>query len=335
MCFPDSVVGFNAYKDKSSEVYMHYVFSYIRRSIQNSVQGSIQDNINVDYLTDLDFKIPEKPEQDRIASVLSALDAKIELNNQINAELEAMAKLLYDYWFVQFDFPMTAAQAASLGRPALEGKPYKSSGGKMVHNPTLNRRIPEGWSDSTIGDTFQTELGGTPSKKVSEYWLPAEIIWLSSGEKDDLFVLSSAEHISKSGLKNSAAKLLPRGSVILSIVRHLRASILGAEAATNQSVVGIQETDKIKSCFIYPYLVREIPRLMTLRTGAQQPHINKGVLDDSALVIPDSDVLAQYSRLSTPLFEQMENHQKQNQELLQLRDWLLPMLMNGQVTVAD
>jgi type I restriction enzyme S subunit len=116
-------------------------------------------------------------------------------------------------------------------------------------------------------------------------------------------------------------------------VRHIRASILGIEAATNQSVIGVLETDKFKHCFIYPYLVREIPRLMALRTGAQQPHINKGVLDESLLALPDEAILEAYTNIVGPLFLQIKNCHLQNRELTQLRDWLLPMLMNGQVTV--
>jgi type I restriction enzyme S subunit len=245
-----------------------------------------------------------------------------------------MAKLLYDYWFVQFDFPLTAAQAAALGKPKLQGQPYRASGSKMTHNETLKRDIPVGWKHSTIGETFNTHLGGTPSRKNKEYWTPGEVNWLSSAENPSTFVVAPDETISKLGLQNSAARLLPAGTVILSIVRHLRASILGIEAATNQSVVGIVETNAFKHCFIYPYLVREIPRLMVLRTGAQQPHINKGVLDDSPLVIPDESTLEAYTTLAAPLFSQIKNHHQQNQELTQLRDWLLPMLMNGQVTVG-
>src|SRR5690606_4438017 len=105
----------------------------------------IQDNINLDYLKALRFKVPEKEEQDAIVTVLYTLDKAIDLNLSINAELEAMAKLLYDYWFVQFDFPMSAAQAKRLGKPKLEGKPYKSSGGPMVYNAELKREVPEGW----------------------------------------------------------------------------------------------------------------------------------------------------------------------------------------------
>jgi len=260
--------------------------------------------------------------QQKIAAVLSALDAKIECNNRINAELEAMAKTLYDYWFVQFNFPDH------------NGHPYKSSGGKMVYNPTLKRKIPAGWHHSTIGETFKTHLGGTPSREKDEYWSPGEVNWLSSAENPGTFVVDPDERISYLGLQNSPAKLLPQGTVILSIVRHLRASILGIDAATNQSVVGIVESSMFKHCFIYPYIVREIPRLMVLRTGAQQPHINKGVLDESLLAVPDKSTIEAYTSLAAPLFLQMKNYHQQNRELTQLRDWLLPMLMNGQVTVV-
>jgi len=273
-------------------------------------------------LKQIEFSYPPVQEQKNIAAVLSALDAKIDCNNRINAELEAMTKTLYDYWFVQFDFP------------GANGKPYKSSGGKMAYNSTLKREIPAGWLHSTIGETFKTHLGGTPSREKEEYWTPGEVNWLSSGENPSTFVVDPDERISNLGLRNSPAKPLPPGTVILSIVRHLRASILGIEAATNQSVVGIIESSAFKHCFIYPYLVREIPRLMVLRTGAQQPHINKAVLDESLLVVPDESTLEAYTNLAAPLFLQIKNYHQQNRELTQLRDWLLPMLMNGQVMVA-
>ena len=165
MCFPDSVVGFIADKKVSSEIYMHYVFSFIRRAIQNSASGSIQDNINVDYLTGLRLRIPPKATQDKIAGLLSALDAKIALNHRINSELEGMAKLLYDYWFVQYDFPLSAAQAAALGKPHLTGKPYRTSGGPMVYHNQLKREIPNGWTSGTLGELFNLYQPQTITEK--------------------------------------------------------------------------------------------------------------------------------------------------------------------------
>ena len=296
--------------------------SLFRKTMTNNAVLTLRASLNEDIFSYLDLILPEYGDQVKAGDFLYLLSQKIDCNNRINTELEAMAKTLYDYWFVQFDFPDT------------NGKPYQSSGGKMVYNPTLKREIPEGWKHSTIGETFKTHLGGTPSREKEEYWTPSEVNWLSSGENPSTFVVDPDERISNLGLQNSPAKLLPRGTVILSIVRHLRASILGIEAATNQSVVGIVESGAFKHCFIYPYLVREIPRLMVLRTGAQQPHINKRVLDESLLVVPDESTLEAYTSLTAPLFLQIKNYHEQNRELTQLRDWLLPMLMNGQVTVA-
>jgi type I restriction enzyme S subunit len=271
--------------------------------------------------------VPPVKKQAAVAEILPTIATKIALNHRINGELEAMAKLLYDHWFVQYDFPLSAAQAAALG------KPYRTSGGPMVYHEQLKREIPKGWEVSTIGETFNTHLGGTPSRKEHTYWNPGEIAWLSSGEKEQLFVSAPDETISRKGLANSAATLLPVGTVILSIIRHIRASILAIEAATNQSVLGIRETSTIKHCFIYPFIMGEIPRYMILRTGAQQPHINKGTVDETPLVIPAAETLKAYTAYAAPIFEQIQNLQQQNQELTTLRDWLLPMLMNGQVTI--
>jgi len=131
----------------------YYLSTKIYQSwIASQAVGATMPNLNTGILNRVSFCAPDKDDQERIASVLTALDAKIELNNRINAELEGMAKLLYDYWFVQFDFPMTANQAAALGKPHLTGHPYRASGGKMIYNETLKRDIPEGWNVCNVGD---------------------------------------------------------------------------------------------------------------------------------------------------------------------------------------
>ena len=271
----------------------------------------------------LNFNIPNMnyQNQKKIGELLFLLDKKIELNNRINAELEAMAKTLYDYWFVQFDFPNE------------EGKPYKSSGGKMVYNSTLKREIPEGWETNTIAQVFSTSLGGTPSTHNKDYWHNADIHWISSAETTFFPIISSEQKITLKGLEHSAACLLPKGTVVISIVRYIRPSILGVDAATNQSVVGIKETDIFKSSFIYPYLCGEVPKFMALRTGAQQPHINKKVIDDNIIIIPINSVLELYYKIANPIFDKIMTVAFENKHLIELRDFLLPMLMNGQVIV--
>ena len=113
--------------------------------------GSANPTLNRNFVHLIEGDIPELEGQTKIAAALSALDAKIELNNRINVDLESMAKTLYDYWFVQFDFPDA------------NGKPYKTTGGKMVYNPTLKREIPEGWKDKTLSDIANITMGQSPS----------------------------------------------------------------------------------------------------------------------------------------------------------------------------
>ncbi len=300
--------------------YIYYLLSClgrIRTSDKSAVPGVNRNELHEMAIPAID----DRKAQIAIRKVLETIDQKIELNNRINAELEAMAKTLYDYWFVQFDFPDA------------NGNPYKTSGGKMIYSPALKRQIPEGWEATNVGKISKTELGGTPSTSVDVYWQNADIPWLSSAETASFPIITSEQKITQAGIDNSAATLLPKGTVVISIVRYIRPSILGIDAATNQSVVGIRECKRLKSSFIYPYFCSEVPRLMGLRTGAQQPHINKGVIEESPIVIPSEKVLTDYYKVADPIFEKIMNLALQSHELSQLRDWLLPMLMNGQVTV--
>jgi len=294
---------------------------FVQRQIQIIDQtGSIVSNLNIPDLKSLRIPLPSLPEQKKIASVLSALDDKIALNKKMNQKLEAMAKRLYDYWFVQYDFPDK------------NGHPYKTTGGPMTYNPTLKRDIPEGWKVDVVGNVCETVLGGTPSTENESFW-NGNIPWLNSGEVAEFPILNAEKRITEDAVKNSATAYLPAGSVTLSITRHLRPSIMAIDACINQSVAGIKENDILKNGYLYPYLVNEIPRLNTLRGGAQQPHINKDTVDKSPIVIPAQNVLHQYYEKVNPLYKEIIEKAKESQKLTVLRDKLLPLLMNGQVMV--
>jgi type I restriction enzyme S subunit len=308
------------HKDKSCNKFNYYLLKSL--SLNKKQIGSSQPLLTQDILNHISVNtFTDSKYKSKIAAVLSALDAKIELNNRINAELEAMAKTLYDFWFVQFDFPDK------------NGKPYNSSGGKMIWNKELKREIPVGWATSRLGNALKTSLGGTPSTHNKAYWENGTHHWLNSGEVAKFPVVTSELKITGEAIKKSATELLPSGTCLLSITRHIRPTILAIDACANQSVVGIKESGNIHSCLIFPYLKNEIPRFMQLRTGAQQPHINKEIVDDAPIVIPDSKVLDLYNQHAKPLYNQIINNAFQNQHLSTLRDWLLPMLMNGQVKV--
>lgn len=314
--------------NKSKVIPEFLLYSFLAPAFQNQIErntitGATVNRIALNQLPDFEIRIPPIDQQVSISKLLNSIDHKIDLNKQSNAELEAMAKLIYDYWFVQFDFPDE------------NGKPYKDSGGKMVWCEQLKREIPEGWETVSLGKVTRTILGGTPASNNPEYWEDGAIPWLSSGEVSEFPVVSSNEFVTEKGIHKSAAKVLAKGTTVISIVRHLRVSFLAIEAATNQSVVGICENETLKSPFLCLMLQRDIPRLMTLRTGAQQPHINKEEVDRVSFAKPPADILNGFYSIVQPFFGMIESNTLQNQELAHLRDWLLPKLMSGQVAVGE
>ena len=278
-------------------------------------------NLQLDNaLSAIDIEYLPLEKQNQIVASLASIDEKIKVNRQINDNLEAMAKQLYDYWFVQFDFPNK------------EGKPYKSSGGAMVWNEKLKRKIPQGWFVEKMGKCTTILLGGTPDTNDISLWGNG-YNWLNSGEVAEFPILKSEKNITSKGLEKSATVLAPKGSVTLSITRHLRPSILCIDACINQSVVAILENEKISKEYIYPLLSRDIPRLMSLRTGAQQPHINKETVEAINVVLPPANIMGAYINRAESIYDAIFNNAREVEEFTKQRDELLPLLMNGQASV--
>ena len=304
----------------NNPLYLYYLLKNL--DFENLKSSSVVPSLNRNFVYPM--KVPfvsDIKEQERIAIKLESIDKKIALNTRMNAELEAMAKQLYDYWFVQFDFPDE------------NGKPYKSSGGKMVYNPTLKREIPAGWEVSSYGEEFDVKLGGTPSTSEDSFWENGTINWLNSGEVQNFPINSSEKKITESALNGSSTEFLPKGSVLISITRYLRVTILNIDACINQSVAGFAETEFLKYPYTYFALSAEVPRLMKLRTGAQQPHINKEIIEASPILLPPERILREYYASCYPIIDTLFKKSEETEELTHLRDSLLPMLMNGQVTV--
>jgi len=317
MCFPDSVVGFNADDNESSELFMHYVFTYIRKAIQNSATGSIQDNINIDYLTGLKFKIPSKPYQDKIVLVLSTVDKKIELNNLINSELEAMAKLIYDYWFVQFDFPDA------------NGKPYKSSGGKMVYNETLRREIPEGWSDKELSEVANITMGQSPSGDSYNDDSKGTVFYQGSTDFGWRFP-SVRQYTTKPG------RLAKAGDVLLSVRAPVGAlNVADEDCCIGRGLAALNSKDSADSFLFYVMLYFKQIFDRRNASGTTFGAITKDDLFSLKLAYPELNILRSYDDKVSAFNGIILNNHRQNIELQRLRDWLLPMLMNGQVTVKS
>lgn len=317
MCFPDSVVGFTAYEGVSSELFMHYIFTFIKKSIQSAASGSIQDNINIDFLTKLKFRIPSKTEQDKLSAVLSALDKKIALNKQINAHLEEMTKTLYDYWFVQFDFPDA------------NGKPYKFSGGEMVFNETLKREIPKGWEVKSLNQVADIVMGQSPDG--ASYNLEQEGTIFFQGSTDFDWRFPNVRQYT-----TSPTRFAQTGDILLSV----RAPVGDLNIAPFECCIGrglAALRSKLGNNSFLFYVMKYFKTVFERRNteGTTFGSITKDDLHSLKLVAPADNVLEKYNEIASKYDEMIFIRSQQNHQLTQLRDFLLPMLMNGQVSVAE
>ena len=320
MCFPDSVVGFRAYEGISTERFMYYVFSFIRNSIQNSVIGSTQDNINIDFLTSLDFKIPTKKEQDKIADILSAIDLKILSNNQINDNLQHQLKLLYDYWFTQFDFPNE------------NGKPYRASGGAMVWCDELQREIPKGWKVSTLSDIAVLQAKSVMPQEgtaYNHYSIPAFDDTHSPEVEDGKAIASNKYVVPDNSVLVS--KLNPQFKRIWLIIDSTDNAICSTEflpvKATETGVYAL-----------YSLLNSDAFSVHLIQNASSSTGSRKRIDPDNCMSYKfpyDQKVFARFDKAIQPLLMKITGIPTETQALVALRDWLLPMLMNGQATISD
>ena len=323
MCFPDSIVGFNANPEKSSELFVYYFFEYIKKEIQKSASGSIQDNINIDYLSKMRIKVPEKKYQDKIVELLSSIDKKILLNNQINQELEAMAKTLYDYWFVRFDFPDQ------------NGKPYKSSEGKMVYNPELKREIPEGWGvESLVDNTLSTVIKPGIDEFTQKTYLATADVVNTSIKGGRLITYDNREtRANMQPSVNSVWFAKMKSSNKHLFLSHSMKELIDSTILST-GFMGLQCKEES-----FEYLASFIsdPDFEIFKDklshGATQQAVNVNDLKSILVTIPDDYTLHEFHKKVKSIFLNIGRNTVEDKYLNSLRDWLLPMLMNGQVKV--
>ncbi len=313
-------------REKSGKSINDFIFylaisPYLRDIAIKSMTGtSGRQRAQKDVIENTKIKLPPLHEQKAIAHILSTLDDKIEVNNQINKTIENMAQAIFKQWFVDFEFPNK------------DGEPYKSSGGEMVESEL--GMIPKGWEVRRIGDECFCSLGGTPSRQKSDYW-NGDIPWVNSGEVNNFRIYKPSEYITKLGLEKSATKLLKKKTTVLAITGATlgQVSLLEIDTCTNQSVVGISENDKISHVYIYPYVKSVIKKIIGNQTGGAQQHINKGNVEDTKLLIPNKKVLNAYTKLVRPQYDLISSICFENELLTRLRDSLIPKLMSGEIRV--
>lgn len=307
-------------KEKANVYYLYNYLKQLDLSYLNSGTGVPSMTFGAYY--DIKVQLPELDIQQKIAKVLSDLDDKIELNNKINTELEAMAKLIYDYWFVQFDFPNQ------------DGKPYKSSGGKMVWNEELKREIPEGWDAMELSELESNIVTGkTPSTKIEENF-NGDIPFICIGDvRGNMHITNTELTLSEKGANTQANKYIPEGAICVTCIASPGlVAFATRDSQTNQQLNTVVCKKFENRYFLYFYLL-DYFKFAKAKTGNTFANMNKGDFSSIKVIKPNSEVLIEFSNKLESSVNKVLVNSKENQKLSELRDWLLSMLMNGQVKV--
>ena len=295
-----------------------------RKTMTNNAVMTLRASLNEDIFSYLDLLLPDFDEQVKVGDLLYLLNEKIETNNRINAELEGMAKTIYDYWFVQFDFPDN------------NGKPYKTSGGKMVYNDVLKREIPDGWSVKLFSELgfFKNginydpkDVGDSTAKIVNVRNISASTFFLKNSELDELqlnqkdinkyLVTQSSILIARSGTPGAVRMLVPqKGNTIYC-----------------GFIISMTIYDEIEQLIVFFRLKNLEQSILSQSSGSILKNVSQDTLKLIGLARPGDELLKAFNDHVSPIMETINSKLVENEQLVELRDWLLPMLMNGQVTV--
>ena len=305
---------------KVDSKYIHYLLATdsVKNQLEARASGTRQRNISPDDVYDVDVFLPDIITQQTIGEILFNIEQKQSNNNAICSDLESMAKLLYDYWFVQFDFPDE------------NGKPYKSSGGKMVWNRILKREIPSGWENGVLSDVMEKYNNSIFPDMIGELpYTPMDILPM---RKMSFFETGSQNDA------NSSLICYDKYSILFGAMRPYfhRVCIAPFDGVTRTTVFTIHERFTDELGYAYETLNQDyvVDYANTHHVGTQQPYAEwDNNLEKCPIPIPPHHLRKKYSEAILPLINTVVNNNLENQQLSLLRNYLLPMLMNGQVNV--
>ena len=306
-------------KEGQDLTYLYYVLKSLNLNSKQigSSQPLITQSMLKDMVVDIEIDIEK---QKKIANSISIIDQKIQINNQINQELEAMAKTLYDYWFVQFDFPDQ------------NGKPYKSSGGKMIYHPELKREIPEGWGVTKLNEVVDL-ISGYPFSS-NDYVTSGKYKLYTIKNVQDGYTVDKVDNYLDFLPSNMSHECqLRRGDLIMSLTGNVGrvGMVYEDDVLLNQRVLKLNPINKTHKSFIYSFFRSDVTKahLENMSTGTSQKNLSPIDIGNMMIPFPSESLLSKF----LDNLNMLENNLVENQQLTKLRDWLLPMLMNGQVKV--
>ena len=310
-----------------SKVFPYFLYNYLKNlNLENLNTGTGVPSMTFDSYYNLKINLPSLETQQKIAKILSDIDDKIEVLHQINDNLAELAKTIYDYWFMQFDFPDE------------NGKPYKTSGGKMFYNEVLKREIPEGWEVKRIEDYCKSS-GGYAFK--SSEWKKSgnPIIKIKNIQENNSLNIEDIDFVDMSKTIDEKFKA-NAGDVVIAMTGATIGKFAIVPKTDNgfyvNQRVGIFKLNELKKL---PFLINTLNQdyfrknIIEISCGAAQPNISNEQINNIELILPINNIVEKFNNRMTICYEKIIQNRYKVYHLQSLRDWLLPMLMNGQISV--
>ena len=278
--------------------YLYYYLTIHQKDIENLAGGTTMPIVNKTSFEQLEVEIPDLKTQKKIVRILSALDQKIELNNQQSKALETVAFALYD--------------------------------------DLINNIDESDFKKVAIGQIADCKLGGTPSRAKTEYW-GGSINWINSGAINSFRITGPSELITEEGFKHTSTYMLPKGTTVLAITGATlgQVSRMEIEGCANQSVIGIVGNNTISNEYIYLTIVRNIQEIINRQTGGAQQHINKNDIKEFEIILPNQQLMNNFTNKVRPIFEKIAQNEFENKTLSSVRDAILPELVSGEINLNE
>ena len=310
---------------KIDNVYLYYYLAMKLNYLKDISVGSATRFLTKSLLDNIEIKYPNYIEMKRIGTILRNIDNKIELNNEMNKTLEEMAQTLFKRWFVDFEFPNE------------DGEPYKSSGGEMVDSEL--GMIPKMWNCGSVSDISEKIYsGGTPKTSEELYW-NGELAWMSSGETRNNFITKTDKKITNLGVKKSSTKLSNKyDTVIASAGQGLtrgQTSLLLIDTYINQSLICIKAKKEL-AFFTYINLKARYEELRAISDSHSiRGSLTTKMISQMQTIIPTDSVISKFNEIVSPILKNIESNLYQREELIEMRDLLLPKLISGEIALDD
>lgn len=298
-----------------------------RKTMTNNAVMTLRASLNEAIFSYLDLLLPDYNNQIKAGDLLYLISEKIEINNKINSELESIVKSLYDYWFIQFDFPDES--------PLSQGKPYKSSGGKMVFNKHLKRKIPENWEVKKLSELITIGSGFPFDSKTYTKQGNYKVITIKNVQSEGLKT-DKTDFVKSIPIGLQSYCKLNIGDVLISLTGNVgRVCLVDEHNLLLNQRVGKIICEESWLPYFYLYFLRTESklRLEKIATGSSQKNLSPIDALDVWHVIPNNNIKIKFNKIAENIIDLMVTNLLENRQLTELRDCLIPMLINGQVTI--